>query len=391
MGKSQPVTVPVAGSLTLPPRGDLYDVLVPGTSRSIYLHVGPPKTGTTYLQDTLWRNRRRLGAVGVDVPGSHRLDHFYAALDLRGVAFNGYVNPATAGAWAGLAKQVRKGRAERTVISHEVLAGADVDEIARVAADFAGFELHVVYGARDLARQLPAVWQESLKNRRTKTYDRYLRRALRDGGAGTPEKGFWRAQDAVAALANWSTAVPRERIHVVTLPPTGSPPTLLWRRFCQVLGISADRFELSAGTANPSLNAVDAEVLRRLNKQLPPELPWPTYERIVKARFTRRAELHKPGERLRVPPEHRASVLAISERTRAGLRSAGYDIVGDLDDLIPADSGFGPVPSPSPDTVASAAVDMLATALTEAHRTRWVAPREAVGAIRAYVRARGNR
>jgi hypothetical protein len=365
-------------------------VLVPGTSRSIYLHVGPPKTGTTYLQDTLWRNRRRLEAVGVDVPGSHRLDHFHAALDLRGVAFNGYVNPATAGAWARLAKQVYKRRARRTVISHEVLAGADVDEIARVAADFADFELHVVYGARDLARQLPAVWQESLKNRRTKTYDRYLRRALRDGGAGTPQKGFWRAQDAVAALANWSTAVPRERIHVVTLPPTGSPPTLLWNRFCQVLGISPDGFELAPATANPSLNAVDAEVLRRLNKQLPPELPWPTYERIVKARFTRRAELHKPGERLRVPPEHRSSVIARSEQTRAGLRDAGYDVVGDLDELVPAESAFGAVPSPSPDIVASAAVDMLATALTEAHRTRWVAPREAVGAIRAYVRTRGN-
>jgi hypothetical protein len=365
-------------------------VLVPGTSRSIYLHVGPPKTGTTYLQDTLWRNRRRLEAVGVDVPGSHRLDHFHAALDLRGVAFNGYVNPATAGAWARLAKQVYKRRARRTVISHEVLAGADVDEIARVAADFADFELHVVYGARDLARQLPAVWQESLKNRRTKTYDRFLRRALRDAGAGTSEKGFWRAQDAVAALEKWSVAVPRERIHVVTVPSPGSAPTVLWTRFCQVLGISPDGFELPAGTANPSLNMVDAEVLRRLNKRLPAELPWPTYERIVKARFTRRAEMGAPGERLRVPPEHRARVLGRAEQTRTGLRAAGYDVVGDLDDLIPAESGFGPVPTPAPDIVANAAVDMLAAALTQAHRTRWDAPRDAIRAVRAYVRARGH-
>ena len=37
-------------------------------TRRVYLHVGAPKTGTTYLQDRLGRNARRLAAHDVHVP-----------------------------------------------------------------------------------------------------------------------------------------------------------------------------------------------------------------------------------------------------------------------------------------------------------------------------------
>lgn len=35
----------------------------------IYLHIGAPKTGTTYLQNVLWRNRERLRTDGLLYPG----------------------------------------------------------------------------------------------------------------------------------------------------------------------------------------------------------------------------------------------------------------------------------------------------------------------------------
>ena len=65
------------------------------------------------------------------------------------------------------------------------------------------------------------------------------------------------------------------------------------------------------------------------------------YERIVKARFTRRADTGSPGERLRVPMKYREPVIARADRARSGLAAAGYDIVGDLDDLMPAAASFG--------------------------------------------------
>ena len=39
-------------------------------SRRVLLHVGTPKTGTSHLQDVLFRNRERLLEAGVNVCSS---------------------------------------------------------------------------------------------------------------------------------------------------------------------------------------------------------------------------------------------------------------------------------------------------------------------------------
>ena len=56
------------------------------SNRRVYLHIGAPKTGTTYLQDRLARNTRSLSSHGVTLPTrspvvSPGLFHFRAALD----------------------------------------------------------------------------------------------------------------------------------------------------------------------------------------------------------------------------------------------------------------------------------------------------------------------
>lgn len=353
----------------MPPRP--YDELVPDRPDAVYLHIGPPKTGTTYLQDILWRNRSTLGERGLTVP-ARPVEHFHAALDLRGIAFGGYDDPAVQGSWARLAGRVR-GAGARVVISHEVLAGADVDQIAEAVSSFAPADVHVVYAVRDLARQLPAVWQESLKNRRTRTFERFLDRAL-DPHA-LPDRGFWRAQQPLDVLSRWARFVPRERIQVITLPPVGSNPRgghILWGRFCAALEVDGSGLDLDVARTNASLSAVQAELLRLLNKELPDDLAWPAYERIVKRRFNQVADSAEPGRRVKVPGRYRETVLALSEEIISGLAAAGYPVIGCLADLRPADDSFGRAASVPGDNVADAAVALLATVLGETDRDETV-------------------
>jgi len=54
-------------------------------SPRVFLHVGEPKTGTTFLQQVMWRNRSELAAQGVVLPGHHPQDHYRASQDLRGI------------------------------------------------------------------------------------------------------------------------------------------------------------------------------------------------------------------------------------------------------------------------------------------------------------------
>ena len=67
-------------------------------SRVVYLHIGAPKTGTTYLQHRMSRNARALAKHDVFIPTrsplvSPELFQFRAALDLLGQDWGGAAGP----------------------------------------------------------------------------------------------------------------------------------------------------------------------------------------------------------------------------------------------------------------------------------------------------------
>jgi hypothetical protein len=357
-----------------------YHVEVPFSDRTVYLHIGPPKTGTTYLQDVLWRNRELLARRGMTFPGDSPAAHFYAALDLREIRFGGHDNPEVPGSWPQLVERIHNAPTPSVVVSHEVLSGADGAEIARVGHDLAGAEIHIVCGVRDLARQLPAVWQESLKNRRTREFGPFVSAALQVRERRDLPRGFWRGQDTLTVLSRWSTIARPQHVHVVTVPPRGAAPDELWGRFAQALGMAPEGFDLDVTRSNTSLNAEDAELLRRLNAALPDDLPWPAYERLVKRRFRQLAQEHAgTGTPLRIQRRYAAQVAEYAATTQDALSASGYAIVGDLADLRSDESAFGPdepqppTDQPTPveagDIVSDADVDALAREIVrKAHR-----------------------
>jgi hypothetical protein len=337
----------------------------------VFVHVGPPKTGTTYLQSVLWRNRERLQQTGIHVPLQAPVKHFHAALDLREMPFNGWDNPAVPGSWTRLVDATRLAPTERVLITHELFVGATAAQVGRLVDDLAPADVHVVYGARDLARQLPAVWQETVKNKSGQRFDDFLDRIVAQWERGEVEKtGFWRGQHAVAALRRWESHVPAERIHVVTLPHSGAPPTTLWERFCAVLGIDPEGFDLDIDRSNPSLSSEETEVLRLVNRALPDDVTWPMYDRRIKRRFNQRANAGSVGTPLRVPAELRDRLTEFAADLKRRLASSGYDIVGDLDDLDPPESVFHTAAPREGDEITATAAGMLAELLMDSPRPR---------------------
>ena len=59
-----------------------------------------------------------------------------------------HAQKAARGRWDGLA-QVAQHSTRHVLISHEILAAADADGVARAMASLAGLEVHVVVTARD--------------------------------------------------------------------------------------------------------------------------------------------------------------------------------------------------------------------------------------------------
>lgn len=328
----------------------------------VFLHVGAPKTGTTYLQQILRNNRGALREAGLLYPGEARRSHFWASQDLRGIAFKDYTDVNVAGAWKRLVDEIREWPA-RSVIDHELLAGASRDQIDAALADLDFADTHLIWTARDIARQLPAAWQERIKNKETITYRAFLDTV--HAGLGSPNKAFWRMHASPAVLARWARNIPPERVHVITVPPPGGDRTLLWQRFAAVLGVDPYAYDSSPRTENTSLSAAEAAVLRTLNEFLADvDIPWPDYTRLIKHGVTSALKAD-PAERIELPEDAYAWASEWSKGAVEKLRGAGYDIVGDLDELVPLSRPTGADPDDLSAAVREAAALRILSAVVK--------------------------
>jgi hypothetical protein len=339
-------------------------------TRRVLLHVGAPKTGTSFVQDILFTHRELLRERGILYAADRHDAHFLAALDLMELPWGGLEREA-AGAWERLAAEVREWPGT-SIISHEILGTASRVQVARALASLGDqSEVHIVYSARDLVRQIPAEWQENVKHRRTMQYGKFLEN-LRDEQRSTEVvQWFWGVQEVPDVLDRWAGSIPRERVHLVTVPPAGSSPTLLWERFASLFGIDPNEL-VPTSRANASLGVPESAMIRRLNERVNDVLPGPHYRTFVRELLVHENLSGRTGSpRLSLPDDAHRWASDLARTWVSELAQRGYDVVGDLDDLVP-----GPArPFTDPDTVderlvADAAIDALAIMTRETARLR---------------------
>ena len=300
-------------------------------ARRVHLHIGVPKSGTTFLQTAMWHNRPALAAQGYLYPGSRRMDHYHASQDVR---LGPHSKTASTGTWERLRDELRAWDGDG-LISHEFFSMATAEQAAAAVRALAPAQVHVVVTARDYVRQFPAVWQEALKMSSTLSLDDFMDRAFARELTGA---WGWQSQDVPAVLARWSAAVPAEQIHVITVPPPSAPRELLWRRWCEVLGIDDSGFDLGGSFSNESLGAPQAALLWRIKPFLTgPLLKKPVQHRWVRQYFGHEVLVPQQGERFGLRPEQAAKLRTLSVAAVESIAAAGYSVVGDLDDLVPAE------------------------------------------------------
>ncbi len=310
-------------------------------ARVVYLHVGAPKTGTTYLQDRLYLNRQELARHDVHYPVGLHTDMFGAALDLIDMSWGGQREGAR-GEWDALMGRVRR-TSGTAVVSHEILAGARSDQVARAMQDLAGAEVHVVYSARDLARQIPAEWQEMVKHQKQRPFKRFVQQ-VQGAPRRDPKMWFWRAQGLPDVLSRWSAGLPPERVHLVTVPQSGGAPGELWRRYCRAFGIDPALAPEDSDRRNVSLGVDETLMLRRLNTRLREAgIDGATYRSVVRQLVVHDTLAQRTGmTRVELPPSAHPWAEEIAEEWIEWVVGSGIDVVGDVEDLRPAPRGDRP-------------------------------------------------
>jgi len=288
----------------------------------VVLHVGLMKSGTSFLQQVLRHNQDLLREQGVLFPSPWKRQ-VQAVKDVSGEGN---------GAWPRLVREIRDWPGT-AVVSMEFLGPRGSATTRRVVESFAPATVEVVITVRDLARTIPAMWQETLQNRGTHAWADYLAGvAAEDRSSPGPGRAFWSRQDAPGITETWQKAAGRDRVTVLTVPPSGAPTSLLWDRFAALVPIEG---EVDLGVrSNPSLGLASLLVLRELNLRIDAEddpLTPRQYERIVKRLLAKRGLAGMPGDpRLGYDAPW---VPARGDRAVEQLRALEPRVAGDLEEL----------------------------------------------------------
>ncbi|MGK5685093.1 hypothetical protein [Actinoplanes sp. URMC 104] len=298
-------------------------------AKRVFLHIGAPKTGSTFVQNVLWHNLQSLKDAGILLPGKFA-SHDEAMADLRGLSW--HASPAwswermvtAAAAWPG-----------DVVITNEGLGAATAAQAARAVRSMSPAEVHVIVAARDLWRTFPSMWQQSIRARGVWSFEDFL---------GAVQQGrfddFWEHHTANRMLRRWGDLVPAERRHLITVPGPGAPRETLWRRFAEVIGIPDGVCDLDVpGGANTSLGAAEVEVLRRVNRALGERYPHRApYQRVVQRHLVDAVLKQRTNElRFGIGPDRAEWVLDMAEKQIKELDEYPCDVVGDLAELRPVD------------------------------------------------------
>lgn len=327
-------------------------------SPRVILHVGAMKSGTSYVQALLYANQEILAERGVLVPGASWQDQVRAVQDVLGRE-SAQTGDLT-GCWDRMVEQI-KAYDGTAVISMEFLGPARAAAIERIVSEWD--DVTVVVSARDLNRALVSMWQETVQNGRSWTFVDYLAgaRDARPRLERRPEdltvagKTFWRQQNVVRLCRNWSAG--GSRVVLLTVPPRGAPRDVLRDRFLSVVGTTADEL-VAAPSANESIGAASAMVLRRVNELLDEAgLPSPHGQHLRKEVLAKTVLARRTGSEpaigLPVTPWVQDHAAVMLDR----LQALDLDLVGEWSDLTPVE-----VPGVDPGSIGDAEVTEAACA-----------------------------
>ncbi len=302
----------------------------------VILHVGTMKSGTSYLQALIFAEKERLARAGVLVPGSAWGVQSRAVQQAIGIA------DKSRDVWERVLGETGSHRGGPSIISMEFLAPVKVKRAKRIVDELGG-DVDVVFTVRDLNRTLVSMWQETVQNGRSWTWEEYHAEVAAQapgGGEGVHDRGsaagsFWRQQHVVRLVDDWSSVVGADRVSVVTVPQPGADRSELATRFGRATGVDFG-VDPVVRTANESLGLASILALRRLNELLDElEVTSKSMFRLRKRFLAKTVLAARRGEEPSLGLAVEAWVVEQTRHTVAALRESGVTLIGDWSDLDP--------------------------------------------------------
>lgn len=222
----------------------------------IFLHIGPPKTGSTSIQYGLHLNRAALNEQGVYLPYAGRTARRYAAQqNLCWELRQNDLFRRRCGTWADLQVELnRLNRFQKVILSSEHFSSLKSDQVLFIKDQLANHRVWVVLYLRRQDKLLQSTWMEMIKNpisEFTTDFPSFLRDYTE----------FHRRMDYNHIISNWSAVFGEDRLILRHMEKISADQHLL-HDFLEACQVSNYQDFSLPDVLNPSLGPKTIKALR---------------------------------------------------------------------------------------------------------------------------------
>jgi hypothetical protein len=214
--------------------------------KTLILHIGPHKTGSTYIQKKLLDNSKQLENNGWMYP-SVGLVHF----GQHELATIGGINDDDL--WREALNSNKN-----IVISSENFDRLNEEQVKLLAVKLSDFVVKIVYLYRRGDEKLISSWQESIKHGGVKNWSEYLYYHV-------SKPYLSDILGDIRMLENFKRVFGSNSINIIDYDVAKRDNSDLFELFIDLLGVSLDEFELNNESINKTSDLINIEILRRLN------------------------------------------------------------------------------------------------------------------------------
>jgi hypothetical protein len=376
-------------------------------AHSIVLHIGPRKTGSTFLQRALVATSSSIAEAGILYPtalmGVDRHNHVSATYAIPGMR-----DGKSEDQWADvdetivtdLARQVSTWQGD-VILSSEALGGLTAQDAQRFLDRLPDVPIRVVATVRALPDVVLSSWAQHVRNLHRESLQTYVERRIRERPDIPAEERwarwnadthatFWRSYDYPGLLSRWQgLGLP---ITAVIVPPSHAPMSELWSRFrtaAKLDGLPSECPTVDEVGANTSLRMEELEVVRRAAQHGLEQGRTLAQMRSLRGHRWMPDPAARPsgGTRPGLAPEHARVFETWAQVDADALLAGGSDIVGDHRDLLtPARQAE----QPEPYTYAAFAGYLVADRVLAVYQ-RQTSHRSRLGQLVRRIRQRGAR
>lgn len=268
----------------------------------LVIHPGFHKTGTTALQQAMFKARSILKEQGVLYPDTGGEAQHRLAFAINGRSW-GWEDKGGKridfSEWTSFVREAS--RFEGTVIiSSESLIELTPEQIKRVQTDVAHLDTEIIFTFRPLPNSLVSIYQQYVKAGLHLDFSTWLEAELHSHIKERKSR-LWRRHSHDILIQRWLDLFPK--VTLIAVDPQF--PDFLFRKFEEKIGLQPNtlRFE-DVSNVNRSLSLEELNVLRSINSAVRDQFTWDEYLYFVRGGIrsaTNAIPLEQAGTRMGLP------------------------------------------------------------------------------------------